>query len=237
MPIVRKSRSVAKSRRSVNRHAESGGPTVPGGTDQITRQSGKMFFFLTSVANKSRVNLTPLADARLSALSNYFQQYRFTWLKMKLHPDNNSTTNRAISMGFTPDFAEATGVPGTHSQVMQCPYAVYFGNAAVNPVWMTIPRSGLLGRTEQKWYECDASADMPNYLQGSIFLFTDIATGVATIELEYEVEFTNPISSAITLSVSKPSSDKVRKQQIQKYVSPTMSFVKVKDGGEVDCNP
>lgn len=183
---------------------ESQGRQVPGGLDRIVKQSGKIIMVNTTASNFYTQILHPGMDSRLSVLRTVYQLYRFVWIKAVLHPEGTSQTSTDASraLGFTPDDPENGGAPTSLIQLMQTPYSQYLAGRTTKPSYIEIPRRGLLPRNSTKWWETDvdASSDLQFINQGVFYVWSSVSATTVSYVLEYEIEFTNPLPTSLTLS-------------------------------------
>jgi hypothetical protein len=152
---------------------------------------------LTTVSNHLEYPLSPFIDARLSVLAAEYELYRFKWVKFTLFPTDNATNNE-YALGFIPDRPQTTGFPTSIAEVVELAQSIYMANKVVVPQWLVIAAAGLLGRTALKWWDTDTTAS-ESTVQGRIFLRSNQATVVCNVQLEYEIEFCNPIPATVTL--------------------------------------
>jgi hypothetical protein len=157
----------------------------------------------TASSGLANFTLTPALDVRLNLMASSFQSYRFTWLKLTAFPGSgvvNSATEYDWVCAFTPQEVDSVGSGSTTTSVMEMPYAMYISvNTTTNHI-MVIPRSGLMGRNAYRWFDTNSSGPSLFFNQG-VFLFEYANASVANIrcQLEFTIEFTNPIPSNVTL--------------------------------------
>ena len=177
--------------------SEAGGSVPPSGFDRITRETGKLYLALTTASSHLEYPLSPFIDPRLSVLAAEYELYRFKWVKFTLFPTDNATNNE-YALGFVPDRPNSVGFPASIAEVIELAQSIYMANKVVVPQWLIIATAGLLGRTALKWWDTDTTA-LESTVQGRIFLRSNQASVICNVQLEYEIEFCNPIPATVTL--------------------------------------
>lgn len=171
------------------------GRLPPGGPDRITRLTGQTLLDSTTTSGVGSLDLIAQVDPRLSTISAAFQLFRFTWLKILIQPQPVAVD---VTIGFSPDIPNNTTLPTSHAQMFELPYVVRLTAGSTGYRWIEIPRQALLRRNATLWFETDAStASEQEKIQGIFYGFTAGTDGFI-FELEYEVEFCNPLPGSLT---------------------------------------
>ena len=199
MPKGRKGRknSPRKGSRSRTLGFENDGGIVPGGLDRVSRVSGKIKLALTTAANVVQFPLSTQIDNKLQIMSTLYELYRFRWVKFTVHPSDNTTSNEG-ALGFLPDRPTAVSSPTSIADVLELAYSKYIAAREIDPIYLAVNAAGLLGRVALKWFDTDTTST-ESTIQGRIYYYTAQAIVVANVILEYEVEFTNPIPTSVTM--------------------------------------
>jgi hypothetical protein len=193
----------SRGKKTVRRGRRSSGGG--GGLNQVVHHRSRMLMNITTASSGlANFTLTPALDARLNVLAATFLNCRFTHLKLTAFPGSgvvNGATEYDWVCAFSPQDADNVGSGSTTSSVMEMPYAMYISvNTTVDRV-LVIPRIGLLGRNAYRWFDTNSSGPSLYYNQG-VFLFESANAAVTNlrVQLEYQIEFCNPIPSNVTLA-------------------------------------
>jgi len=126
-------------------------------------------------------DVTPLIDARLSGIADFFQYYRFSKLVCKIHPPTVSTLN--IGVGFNPNTSNNPPVSSTDVQALA--KATFHGINKTSDSSISVGPNILLQGTPIKWYQSKVGTEDTEWeVQGQIFYaaFGTNSTYYVTIE-------------------------------------------------------
>ncbi len=147
------------------------------GKDPVERVPFRLYsnFTVTSVvfatATVNTISVTPAMEARLAAIADVYQYYRFTELSVSLTPhiDNVSAGDVATSVGYLPRIPDTA--PTNHVQIQAMPASAYKGMGQTMPAKMRVPRNVLLGDSPLAWYQSVAGTQDAQWeTQGQIFI-------------------------------------------------------------------
>ena len=146
-------------------------------SDPIERVSFHSFVVSATTSNNLlaptiiTVSLTPAFEARLAAIADLYQFYRFTRVKVHLYPAINAVTadDSALSVGYLPRIPNTA--PSTHTMIMTMPASAYKGMGQTVKTTLNIPRSVLLGDAPLSWFQSVAGTEDAQWeTQGQIFI-------------------------------------------------------------------
>lgn len=139
---------------------------------------------------------------RLSSISGAFSMFRFTKLKVTLHP-----TTSAYAICYIPSGGGITA-PATIQASMDQTYSVYMSANGTVPRVLNVPKAALRG--EFPWYRCDATVDASEYIQGYFSMVTTGATDAVTLTFQGEIEYKGGSNS----NVASPLNDEELERKI-----------------------
>jgi hypothetical protein len=161
------------------------------GSDRITRFTGKCLL-QPSLASATPVQIAITASstalgARLKALGDVFEEFRFRRIVVKMHPSGTAASSYVMTYFKTipstiTGATITTDYEGTASRLSA-------GTETV-PQTLLLNKSVLLGGL-RTWYDTDTtSSDVEDSVQGVFVLTTNQATAFTLIiEIGYDVEF------------------------------------------------
>ncbi len=178
---------------------------------------------LASITNGNQIDSLVLNDslsANLTALSDLYGLYRFTRLKVVLPPNliNGTQTPTIYGVAFTPEPLLTN--PTTYAEAVAFPYwigqgtinngSTFAGVAGTHQSFTVDPSD--LRKVGVKWFRTQGKGTEADWeTQGTlIFAASDTAGATATkfrLWAEYEVEFTDQLPAAVTLSRMSVSDD------------------------------
>ncbi len=185
------------------------------GTDPVERVSFRTYSNFSATGTTfaaptiSTVSIVPAFDARLAAIAEVYQFYRFTQLRVFLCPHINEVTadDVATSTGYLPRTPNTA--PTTHVQVMAMPSSAYKGMGQTMPSKMSVPKSILLGDAPLKWFQSVAGTEDTQWeVQGVVYIAgtSTNATGASAVfYLEGICEFKGRSASQQTPLYKVPS--------------------------------
>lgn len=168
--------------------------------DPIVKVHGNFLLADAAVATTvSSVNLNPLLlDARLVSLSDTFQEFRFT--KVKVHMFCPSAGGPMLKLGYVPTITSATPTFGELDSLpivsMGCGGAQ--GTPGPFPT-IHIPRAELMANAP-KWFRRGTAYDDLLESQGSIWYgsLTAFTTAPVYLWIEYDIELKANVAIALT---------------------------------------
>lgn len=172
------------------------------------KYSGKIMCRFASTANLRVIYVSPLAasvdtnhkylgfwSARLSELADTFMEYRFTKMKLKFSGDYDALTVTTITYGYM-NLVGVAAEPTSQYQVMDMSHShVILDDFKKPPVHVSIPSQYLMPPLT-KWLKCTTIAADDLEIQGTINLWCNapaVESYVNSVEVDYAVEFRNPI--------------------------------------------
>jgi len=168
--------------------------------DPIVTITGKFLLpFSIGTANVNSplpVSIATLGS-RLSTFSSLYQQFRFTKMKLVLHPGNIANVNTSYVLCYFKD-VDVNTAPANFANAYQAPVSRYHDADETVPCSMTLNRSMLLHNTRPWFNTIGTSTITSDFTQGVFFLVLNSAPATAfsaNIELVYSVQFrgaTNP---------------------------------------------
>jgi len=119
-------------------------------------------------------------------MAEIFQLFRFTKLKIHFLGPNSNVSDIAVGVAT----AVIDTVPTTVNLVLQLEYAKLNFGDQTTPTVLEVPRSYLVGQSQNKWYKTVSGAP-PDWdeLQGVIFAAGNAGTPGMSAWIEYEIEF------------------------------------------------
>lgn len=132
-------------------------------------------------AGSASIAISPAVFARVAAIADVFQYYRFTRLRVRAVP----TASFNAVVGYAPGTID--NPPNTTSAIIELPYAMFHGSAKTTDTILDIPRSELLNDSLIKWYKTIVGTPAAEFeIQGNLYY---TITGGGTLVFDYTVEF------------------------------------------------
>jgi hypothetical protein len=170
--------------------------------DQIVRVNGRYLMRLSLTSGAVTELLRPAAISRLIQISDAFNLYRFTHLRLELYPfaevqtEAASTPVNANSMAALCFFTqESDTAPTTVTQASECDYSIVLSSQNTVTKGFTVNRSDLM-HTGAKWFKTKGGASVEAWeeVQGSIVVVSDMTSGTVNVMVHYCVEFCDPLN-------------------------------------------
>jgi len=183
-----------------------------GGTNRPVTVRG-MYYLTETVAATSPASIliNPSIFPRTNTFSSVFQSYRFKWIKITMLPlSQASAVDNIWVLGFSSDVSQSISSVTSQAQISECTPSGIQSNSTVSTTntasfyptaIVRLSSRDLVGNASLKWFKCVGDTGTNNWenYQGQL-LFYNPSAGSATFEMrvEYECEFTSPISSILT---------------------------------------
>ncbi len=181
-----------------------------GFNQNIINSSGHVYVRFSDTTNLRKLLLSPLAintsateqalgyhSPRLARLADTFFEYRFKRIKFKFARTDSNTAD-TVAVGFQ-NAVGTVADPSSIQEVMDCSWAHLVGDEPTRPpIRMSVP-SKYLHPPLTNWLKATTAADDNFELQGVFYFWcTGSSTYDNTVEVDYEIEFRNPIYLAAT---------------------------------------
>jgi len=176
--------------------------------------SGRYLWITTAAVNNTALSLTPLnLDPRCIALTDNYQYYRFTKIKVTSWGSRSSTT-APIFLGFIPGI---TGVAlSGGQQVLDCPVARWgTGQFGCPFPYFTVPKN-VLRPVSSPWLRRGTANDDLLEVQGQLYLSGPthtFDTNNVYVDVTWEIEVCAPV--AATVSSTAPFVDQQLSQRLK----------------------
>jgi hypothetical protein len=179
--------------------------------DRVELVNGRVFTTVTLDANGvGLVNLTPDSTAgnlgasspKLASISDVFQYYRFS--RLRVLPHLNSTTVVPMAVGFCPAL-DLTGAPTNLTGVLDMPWSTRVFSVPIaglaypfSPSLEDVPKANLMGNP-LKWFRTRQSASIDDEfeIQGQLWI-KGLPSSTSNLEVEYWIEVKSYIAIAFT---------------------------------------
>jgi len=159
------------------------------GVDTTQRVPGKVLLSITATSTVIPLALDSLG-ARLTALGNVFQEHRFLWLKVVLHP-GYTTAAGATRAPYVVGYYKVP--PATPPTTMANLYSA--AASRLSDIGDTVPvslalGSGVLLHTTRPWFinSVPPGSESLDNTQGVIYCLSSAATFVVNLEVSYLCE-------------------------------------------------
>jgi hypothetical protein len=166
--------------------------------------NGRYVATLSGAVTVNAVNLSPLLlDARLLALSDQYQYYRFTAVRFHLFPNSGSDAVPA-AIGYVPGLLSAA--PASQQDMADLPL-FQMGNGDYGLPWPRIVVSKNLlmkSSTAPAWYRRGTGYDDLLEVQGTMYSYlfgSTFATFNCFFIVEYTIQLADPAAAADTLAI------------------------------------
>ncbi len=146
------------------------------------------------------INLHPAVIPRLVSIGDTFSLYRFTRLRMTIHPTRAvSSVPTSFALAYQPGTSDTA--PATVQIMSECSAFLFCSPSQTVPQTAVISRSKLMGENAHQWYKTKDSGNVQVWdeIQGQFFqICSGDLNGESVFKLEYECEFTGTANTAIT---------------------------------------
>ncbi len=211
--------------------------TVLSRNKQIT-YTGRYLSVYSSAVTDTVFQLSPLLlDPRLVSVSDAYQEYRFTRVKVRVfcfRSDSSSAIAYPATIAYTSVLPSSN--PSTDLEYGQFEVCAT-GNGTVGAPWPQLHlNKRLLTTNAPKWFRRGTAYDDLLELQGQIMIRQAQGFGTynASIDIEYTVQLQGPTATALT---SAPSSELVGKLAALRLAVPRPLESDVKLDDAVDLTP
>lgn len=184
-----------------------------------------VIFIPATPAGLTTVVLQPATFVRALALADSFAYYRFTHVKMTIHPNVYAAIDAQsqITAGYLPGVAPDTPPANDNSVYQLSKHAKHTLGKTV-PTSMTVTASDLVGDAQIKWFKTIVGTPAAQFeVQGNFFFYVTpfgAAAGSMTtwnVTFDYVLEFQNFVVPANTpfLKLAHQSADEKKQQTIE----------------------
>jgi len=163
----------------------------------VVKLVGRNFRSLTAAVSSDALNLNPLLlDARLTSLSDGYQEFRFVRVRVQLM---SQSTQPYFGLAYTP--ALLTAGPGSIADLENIEDAA-FGNGTFGAPMprLNLGRQQLTGASPVKWYRRGTAYDDTLESQGTLYTASNVnfSTTSAVQVVEYEIELRGSANTGLT---------------------------------------
>jgi hypothetical protein len=138
----------------------------------------------------------------LTAIAQVYDEYRFTKLRYRLHPNGPFATNPTFkTLAFYPGIVDVPpSSPSLNAESTLC--VVHSGGQTTPSKWMNVPRKILAGM--HSWYKSvPGTPDIAEEVQGYMFFAGLVASASWIWEVEGVCDFCSPINASSTPEARK----------------------------------
>lgn len=173
--------------------------------DSLVTLNGNIVVTITTASNAASLVLHPNSINRQIQVSDAFNLYRFTRLRVTVYPQQGASATTSAASGGSIHAAfidqDTDTDPTTVLQISECMYHACVVGVQTVPATFTVPRGALL-KVANKWFKTKlGTPDTWNEIQGEIFFITTSPQPTADsyqLKLDYQIQYCDPVSAAIT---------------------------------------
>lgn len=189
-------RSVRRIPRNIASNSVS---NTPDRTVTINGRQLLQFTILTGNSSASLPVTITSFGSRLTTIATTFQQYRFTSMKLVLHPGNIANVNTSYVLGFFKNSVVITG-PTNFNNTYQSQSSRYHDADETVPCQMVLNRSALLDNL-RPWFSTLVGSDLIDSQQGVFYVCTGAPTPsnsfTAYVECVFTVQFRGATNTVV----------------------------------------
>ncbi len=153
-------------------------------SDPIESVPFKVFSFQSATSTSDAaptvqaVNVQPSLDSRISAISEVYQWYRFTKLRVHLLPAKTGN-DVLVSCGYFPRLPNVA--PASHNQIIQLPASAMKSYGQTVKSTMIVNRDIMIGDAPLKWFQTVVGTEADQFeIQGVVYFAGTATTNPGT---------------------------------------------------------
>ena len=166
--------------------------------------------------------LSPAFASRLVGISEFYQLYRFRMIKVIVHGAGSNVDDAGdVAMGFM--MGTTDGTP-SYSDIGEMLRGFWLNTGFTGTAKFQVPHSEFASTDASKWYKTKASSNVEEWeeVQATIFGHATFTSASPYFELQYEVEFSSPVTASLTPKFMLPGSLQTPNNVVQQLPTQTM---------------